>query len=68
LGGCATSATIQRHDKKKVLLCELKNSKDNATISSAKKQLDHSKHIVNVWVETSPYRFFYNMEIFWEMV
>ncbi|VVM19702.1 hypothetical protein BSPWISOXPB_6865 [uncultured Gammaproteobacteria bacterium] len=38
------------HDKKKVLLCELKNSKDNATISSARKQLDHSKHIVNLFL------------------
>jgi hypothetical protein len=38
------------HDKKKVLLCDLKNSKDNATISSAKKQLDHSKHIVNLFL------------------
>ncbi len=38
------------HDKKKVLLCELKNSRGNATISSARKQLDHSKHIVNLFL------------------
>ncbi|SEI04857.1 hypothetical protein [Bathymodiolus azoricus thioautotrophic gill symbiont] len=38
------------HDKKKVLLCELKNSKDRDTISRSKKQLDHSKHIVNLFL------------------
>ncbi|WP_138146113.1 hypothetical protein [Bathymodiolus heckerae thiotrophic gill symbiont] len=38
------------HDKKRLLLCELKNSKDGGTISAAKKQLDHSKYIVNLFL------------------
>ncbi len=38
------------HANKKILLCELKNSKDIAVIREAKKQLAHSKHVINLFL------------------
>jgi len=35
---------------KKIMLCELKNSKDKDTIEKAEEQLRHSKHIVNLFL------------------
>ncbi len=38
------------HQNKKILLCELKNSSNADAIRGAKKQLRHSKHIINLFL------------------
>jgi hypothetical protein len=38
------------HNNKKILFCELKNSNNRNVIVAARKQLDHSKHIVSLFL------------------
>lgn len=46
----ACDYVLADHSRKRLLFCELKNSQNRGVIKGAKTQLDHSKHIVNLFL------------------
>ncbi|MDC9727684.1 MAG: hypothetical protein PSN35_07635 [Candidatus Thioglobus sp.] len=46
----ACDYVLADHKNNRILLCELKNSNEANTINKAKLQLEHSKHIVNLFL------------------
>ncbi|CAC9952207.1 hypothetical protein BHECKSOX_1247 [Bathymodiolus heckerae thiotrophic gill symbiont] len=46
----ACDYVLADHSRKRLLFCELKNSQDRKVIKGAETQLDHSKHIINLFL------------------